>query len=186
MREHSYLFPLSSERVLSWPPWYSRDVWQVQGGWWGEDILEVLGARFLEAMERGVGVVLGQPLIIQTITRQRHRLVLGQRHADDLSVHLLAIQVAHCFGHRRTTEVKGRDAAVCQFKSTAIINRIPPKKNQGTKCRAWRVETTTIQIKVGMVLMFMSFAFQTICSAIIFVAPHTSWRQLLIQSHCLH
>lgn len=50
-------------------------------------------------MKRGVGIVLGQALVAQTVTRQRHRLMLGQRHPDDLTIHLLAIQVAHCFGH---------------------------------------------------------------------------------------
>lgn len=72
------------------------DVGEVKGGRWREDILEILGARFLEAMEWGVGVVLGQALVIQAVTRQRNRLVLGQRHPDDLPIHLLAIQVAHC------------------------------------------------------------------------------------------
>lgn len=96
---HSPLQHLKTQ--VSWPPWYLRDVGEVEGGRWGEDVLEVLGARFLEAMEWGVGVVLGQPLVIQAITRQRHCLVLGQRHTDDLPIHLLAIQVAHCFGHRK-------------------------------------------------------------------------------------
>lgn len=62
-----------------------------------EDILEVLGTGFLEAVERRVGVVLGQALVVQAVTRQRHRLVLGERHANDLSIHLLAVQMAHGF-----------------------------------------------------------------------------------------
>lgn len=62
-----------------------------------ENVLEVLGTRFLEAVERRVGVVFGQALVVQAVPRERHRLVLGQRHADDLSVHLLAVQVAHGF-----------------------------------------------------------------------------------------
>lgn len=72
------------------------DVGEVEGGRRWEDILEVLGARFLEAMKWGVGIVLGQTLVVQAVTRQRHRLVLGQRHPDDLPVHLLAIQMTHC------------------------------------------------------------------------------------------
>lgn len=63
-----------------------------------EDVLKVFGSGFLEAVERGVGEVLGQALVVQAVARQRHRLVLGQRHTDDLPVHLLAVQVAHCFG----------------------------------------------------------------------------------------
>lgn len=82
-----------------------RDVGEVQGGRRGEDVLEVLRAGFLEAVERRVGEVLGQALVVQAVPRQRHRLVFGQRHADDLSVHLLAVQVAHGFG--RTKEKSG-------------------------------------------------------------------------------
>lgn len=63
----------------------------MEGSRWWEDVLEVLGARFLEAMKWGVGVVLGQALVVQTVTRQRHCLVLGQGHSDYLPIHLLAI-----------------------------------------------------------------------------------------------
>lgn len=76
----------------------------MQGGRGGEDVLEVLGARFLETMERGVGIVLGEPLVIQAVARQCHCLVLGQCHTDDLPVHLLTIQVAHRFGHGKENE----------------------------------------------------------------------------------
>lgn len=69
----------------------------MQGGRRGEDVLEVLRAGLLEAVQRRVGKVLGQALVVQAVARQRHRLVLGQRHADDLPVHLLAVQVAHGF-----------------------------------------------------------------------------------------
>lgn len=68
------------------------------GRWW-EDVLKVLGAWFFKAVKWGVGVVLGQALVIQAVARQCDRLVLGQRHADDLAVHFLSIQVAHRFGH---------------------------------------------------------------------------------------
>lgn len=89
---------------------YSRDVGEMEGGRGREDVLEILGAGFLESVERGVGVVLGQALVVQAVPRQRHGLMLGQRHADDLPVHLLAIQVAHGFGHRER-KVRGEDAA---------------------------------------------------------------------------
>lgn len=85
-------------------PRYLRDVGEVEGGRRRKDVLEVLGARFLEAMERGVGIVLGQPLVIQAIPRQRHCLVLGQCYTDDLPVHLLTIQVAHCFRRGKENE----------------------------------------------------------------------------------
>lgn len=39
-------------------------------GW--ENVLEVLRARFLEAMKGGVGEVLGQALVVQAVTRQSH------------------------------------------------------------------------------------------------------------------
>ncbi len=87
----------------------------MKGGRWWEDVLEVLGARFLEAMKWGVGVVLGQALVVQAITRQRHRLVLGQCHPDDLPIHLLAIQVAHCFGHSKG---KGQWLGCCSLSSS--------------------------------------------------------------------
>lgn len=80
----------------------------MESGRWWEDVLEVLGARFLKAMKWGIGVVLGQALVIQAVTWQRDRLMLGQCHTDDLSIHLLAIQVAHCFGHRKEKKVMVR------------------------------------------------------------------------------
>lgn len=76
----------------------------MEGGRRRKDVLEILGARFLKAMEWGVGIVLGKALVVQAVTRQRHSLVLGQRHPDDLPVHLLAIQVAHRFGRGRRKE----------------------------------------------------------------------------------
>lgn len=72
------------------------DVGEVERGRGREDVLEVFGSRFFEAMERGIGKVLGQALVVQAVAGQCHRLVLRQSHADDLPVHLLAIQVAHC------------------------------------------------------------------------------------------
>lgn len=63
----------------------------MEGGRRRKDVLEVLGAGLLEAMERRVGIVLGQSLVVQPVPRQRHRLVLGQRHTDDLPIHFLAI-----------------------------------------------------------------------------------------------
>lgn len=83
-----------------------RDVGQVEGCGWRKDVLEVLGAGLLEAMERRVGVVLSQSLVVQPVPRQRHRLVLGQRHADDLAIHLLAIEVAHRWGQMNPKRLK--------------------------------------------------------------------------------
>ena len=73
-----------------------RDVGEVEGGRGWEDVLEILGARLFEAVQRGIAEVLGQALVIQTVAGQCHRLVLGQSHADDLAVHLLPVQMAHC------------------------------------------------------------------------------------------
>ena len=63
----------------------------MEGGRGWEDVLEVLGAGLLEAMQRGVPKVLGQALVVQPVTGQCHCLVLGQRHADDLAIHLLPV-----------------------------------------------------------------------------------------------
>ena len=60
-----------------------------------EDVLEVLGARLLEAVQGRVGEVLGEALVVQAVPWQLHCLVLGQGHANDLTVHLLTVQVAH-------------------------------------------------------------------------------------------
>lgn len=73
-----------------------------------KNVLKVFGARFFEAMKRGVGVVLGQALVVQAITRQGHCLVLGQSHPDDLPIHLLAIEVAHCFGPQKQRQVNDK------------------------------------------------------------------------------
>lgn len=73
----------------------------MEGGRGRENVLEVFGSRFFKAMKRRIGVVLGQPLVIQAVTRKGHRLVLGQRNPDDLPVHLLAIKVTHCFGPQK-------------------------------------------------------------------------------------
>lgn len=83
----------------------------MESGRWWEDVLEVLGARFLEAMKWGVCIVLGQTLVIQAVPRQCNCLVLRQRHTDDLPVHLLSIQVAHCFGHGKDKKVRVENAA---------------------------------------------------------------------------
>ena len=70
----------------------------MQRGRGGEDVLEVLGPGLLEAVQGGVVEVLGEALVVQPVARQRHRLVLRERHADDLPVHLLPVQVAHGWG----------------------------------------------------------------------------------------
>lgn len=67
----------------------------MQGGGGREDVLEVLGAGFLEAVQGRVGEVLGEPLVVQSLPRQLDRLVLGRGDPHDLVVHLLTVQVAH-------------------------------------------------------------------------------------------
>lgn len=101
----------------------------MEGGRWWEDVLEVLGARFLEAMKWGVGIVLGQALVVQAISRQRHRLVLGQRHPDDLPVHLLAIQVAHCFGHDKGKKGQWLGFGSLSWYSLDVLTEPNNKKN---------------------------------------------------------
>ena len=71
----------------------------MQGARGREDVLEVLGAGLLEAVQGGVGEVLSEPLVIQTLPGQLDRLVLGQGHTDDLAIHLLTIQMAHSCRH---------------------------------------------------------------------------------------
>lgn len=83
--------PSFTARALGCRPRYLRDVGQVQGGRRREDVLEVLGTGLLEAMQRRVGVVFGESLVVQAVPGQRHGLVLGQGHTDDLPIHLLAV-----------------------------------------------------------------------------------------------
>lgn len=75
-----------------------RDVGQMKSGRRWKDVLKVLGSRFLEAMKWGVGIILGQTLVIQPVPRQSHCLMFGQRHPYYFPIHLLSVQVAHCCG----------------------------------------------------------------------------------------
>lgn len=78
-----------------------RDIGQVQGSRGREDVLEVLGARLLEAVQWRVAVVLGQALVLLALAGQLHVLVLGQGDAHRLPVQLVAVEVAHgCKGGR--------------------------------------------------------------------------------------
>ncbi len=63
-----------------------RDVGQVESVRGGVDVLVVLGARALEAVERRVGVVLGQLGRVRlALLRHLDLLVLGRHHADLLA-----------------------------------------------------------------------------------------------------
>lgn len=73
----------------------SRYVGEVQRGRRREDVGVVFGARLLEAVQRGVAVVLGQALVLVALSGQLHRGVLGKGHAHFSAVETLAVQVAH-------------------------------------------------------------------------------------------
>lgn len=73
----------------------SRYVGEVQRCRGGEDVGVVLGARLLEAMQRGVAVVLGEALVFVALSGQLHRGVLRKGHAHFSAVETLAVQVAH-------------------------------------------------------------------------------------------
>lgn len=81
-----------------------------------EDVGVVLGAGFLEAVQRRVAVVLGQALVLVAFAGQLHGGVFGEGNAHVPAVETLAVQVAHgCRGGRggRGREVRrGRDWSV--------------------------------------------------------------------------
>lgn len=108
---------------------YIRDIWEVQRCRWWEYVLEILGAWFLEAVKWRVSIVLGQALVIKAITRQRHCLVLGQCYTDDLPIHLLAIQMAHCFsGQKRRGSGKDVVPNEPNIKSSQKCKHCPTKQ----------------------------------------------------------
>lgn len=72
-----------------------RDVGEVQGGRRREDVGVVFGAGLLEAMQGGVAVVFGQPLVLVAFSGKLDAGVFGQRDAQRLPVQPLAVQVAH-------------------------------------------------------------------------------------------
>lgn len=74
---------------------HSRDIWEVQGGWGGEDVLEVLGAGLFEAVQRAPTEVFGQALVLLTLPGELHRLVLWDGHTDHLTIQTLTVQMAH-------------------------------------------------------------------------------------------
>ena len=80
---------------------HSRDVGEVQSGRGWEDILEVLGARLLEAVQGRVSIVLGQALVLLALSGQLHAQVLRECDAHWLSVQLVPIEVAHGWGGGR-------------------------------------------------------------------------------------
>ena len=84
---------------------HSRDVGEVQSGRGWEDVLEVLGARLLEAVQGRVSIVLGQALVLLALAGQLHALVLRECDAHWLSVQLVPIEVTHGWGRGR-----GRDS----------------------------------------------------------------------------
>lgn len=73
----------------------SRYVGEVKRCRWGEDVGVVLGARLLEAVQRGVAVVFREALVLVALSGQLHRGVLRKCHAHFSSVETLAVQVAH-------------------------------------------------------------------------------------------
>lgn len=80
-----------------------RDVGEVQSGRWGEDVGVIFGARFLEAVQRGVAVVFGQALVLMAFTGKLNVRVFGQCDAERLPIKLLTIQVAHGYKHKHST-----------------------------------------------------------------------------------
>lgn len=79
----------------------SRDVGEVECCRGREDVRVIFGAGLLEAVQRGVAVVLGQALVLVAFSGQLHAGVFGRRDAQRLPVQLLSTQVAHgCRGGR--------------------------------------------------------------------------------------
>ena len=67
----------------------------MQGSGGRENVLEVLGAGLLEAVERAAAEVLGEALVLLALAWQLHRLVFGDGRPHHLTVETLAVQMAH-------------------------------------------------------------------------------------------
>lgn len=63
-----------------------------------EDVGVIFGAGLLEAMQRGVAVVLCEALVLMAFSGQLHGGVFGKRHTHVPAMKTLAIQVAHGWG----------------------------------------------------------------------------------------
>lgn len=77
---------------------HSRDVGEVECRRRWEDVGVIFGARLLEAMQRGVAVVLCEALVLMAFSGQLHGGVFGKRHTHVPAMKTLAIQVAHGWG----------------------------------------------------------------------------------------
>lgn len=73
----------------------SRNVGEVEGGRGRVDILVVLGAGLLEAVQRRVGVVLSETGVRLPLLGQLHRLVLRGHHPNLLAEHVQLVHVGH-------------------------------------------------------------------------------------------
>lgn len=74
---------------------HSRYVGEVECCRGREDVGVIFGAGLLEAVQRGVAVVLGQALVLVALSGQLHGGVFGGSHTHGPAVEALAIQVAH-------------------------------------------------------------------------------------------
>lgn len=67
----------------------------MQGGRGREDVLEVFGAGFFEAMQGAAAEVFGQALILLTLAGKLHRLVFRDGDAHHPAIQTLTVQVTH-------------------------------------------------------------------------------------------
>lgn len=72
-----------------------RNVGQVQGRGWREDVGVVLGARLFEAVKRRGGEVFSESLVLMSLSGKLHCGVFGQSHTQRLPMQLLSIQITH-------------------------------------------------------------------------------------------
>lgn len=88
----------------------SRNVGEVQSGWWREDVVEVFRAGFFEAVEGGAWEVPRQHLLLlaRPSPRQLHDWMFGQHHSYHVAMETLAVQMTHRWwgkgfekGHRK-------------------------------------------------------------------------------------
>lgn len=77
---------------------HSRYVGEVECRRRREDVGVIFGARFLEAMQRGVAVVLCEALVLMAFSGQLHGCMFGKCHTHVPAMKTLAVQVAHGWG----------------------------------------------------------------------------------------
>lgn len=119
-----------------------RDVGEVQRGRRREDVVEVLGSGFLEAVQGGAGEVPRQRLLLlaRSSARQLHHRMFGQHHADRVTMETLAVQMTHrcrgekfaVVGKRRRKSVDEKPTAKANVESAFVSDQVEPESRRSS------------------------------------------------------